>query len=400
MRNKSEFPKSVKVGSVVVKVYRIKHKTTKSGWAYSVAHIAQGGARKLTQFADLAQAMEEARLKAGQLAAGRIEGAEMSRSERDDLQAAREICGEVPLIAALQEWKRVRDLTNGNAIAAAETWAARSGVSYKRIKLSDAVNLFMKKKEADGVDMSCSYKKILPSLQEALGQRMLDSITSRDLGEWMVERYSHAVTRNTARKRVVTLWRWARKNGYLPRDAQTEAEQTDAARETDAEIGTITGQTFGELLRFFKTKHPEYLGPLILAGFCGLRRSEIHDQVWEDVNLDEKFIRVSKAKRNTPAKRLVPLCDAAVKWLRLCNEREGQLCANLAIDRIRSIARDAGFVLPENAFRHSYISHRVAQTGNVAEVSLEAGNSPRIIHKHYRGLFTKADGRAWFSIAP
>ena len=39
----------------------------------------------------------------------------------------------------------------------------------------------------------------------------------------------------------------------------------------------------------------------------------------------------------------------------------------------------AGFVWKHNALRHSFISYRVAQTQNVAQVALEAGNSPRVV---------------------
>jgi hypothetical protein len=43
-------------------------------------------------------------------------------------------------------------------------------------------------------------------------------------------------------------------------------------------------------------------------------------------------------------------------------------------------------------------SDPLAQTGNVAETALEAGNSPTIIFQHYRELFTKAEGEAWFNV--
>jgi integrase len=344
--------------------------------------------------------MEEGRIKVAQLAAGRIEAADMSRSDRDDLIAARELCGSVPLLSALEEWKKARGLAEGNLIAAAEAWASRNGTSYEDVSIELAVDQFISAKSRAGVDVSASYEKIFPSLKRALGERSMASVSSRELSAWMDERYPHPVTRNTARKRIVTLWRWCRKQGYLPREALTEAEQTDSVREEDATIGVINGKTYSALLGFFQKKHPEYLGALVIAGFCGLRRSEIHEQVWEDVFLDRKFVRVTAAKRNTPARRLVPLVPAAIKWLKLCPERKEELCANLAVDRLRSIARDEGFTLPENCFRHSFISHRIAQTGNVAETALESGNSPQIIFRHYRELFSKAEGEAWFRIRP
>ena len=45
-------------------------------------------------------------------------------------------------------------------------------------------------------------------------------------------------------------------------------------------------------------------------------------------------------------------------------------------------------------------SYRVAQVKNVAQVALEAGNSPKIIFSNYRELVKPADAEKWFSISP
>jgi integrase len=370
-----------------------------SGFAYVLGWTdATGPKRK--QFASEAEAEAEGRLKADQLAAGRIEGAEMGRSDRDELQAARKLVGDVPLLTALEEWAKIRTLTNGHALAAAEAWSARNSTTFERISVKAAVADFLAAKKRAGVDVAASYKKILPTLAAKFDARLIDTLSAKELEAWMHERYPHPVTFNTARKRFVSLWRWCRKQGHLPRDSQTEAEQTESAREPDTAIGVISAETFGKLLEHFRAKHPEYLAALIIAGFTGLRRSEIHEQTWENISLERKILRVTNAKRNTPARRLVPLSDAAIEWLMLCPDRKGEICTNFAIDRIRDIGRTAGFKLPENCFRHSCISHRVAQIGNVAETALESGNSPTIIFRNYRELFDKTEGEAWFSIRP
>lgn len=399
MRTPKSYPKTIKVGSVVVKVYRLRHATTADGWVYSVAWGTVEG-RKMKQFADEATAMEEARLKATQLASGRIEASDVSRSDRDELHAARKICGATPIIVALREWSRARDLTASNVVAAAEAWSARQGTAIQTVLVKEAVNAFMNAKEKAGVDVRASYKKVLPTLTVAFGERSFHTVTSRELSAWMDQRHPNPVTRNTVRKRIVTLWRWSRRQGFISRDAVSEAEQTDAVKEPKAKIGIIDRGTYTSLLRLFRNAHPEYLAALILAGFCGLRRSEIHGQSWEDIKTDRKFVRVTSAKKNTPAMRLVPLSNCAIHWLDLCVNRKGLVCGNIAMDRIRDIGRTAKFSLPDNCFRHSFISHRVAQTGNVAETALEAGNSPQIIFRHYRELVTKDEGQAWFEIAP
>ena len=54
----------------------------------------------------------------------------------------------------------------------------------------------------------------------------------------------------------------------------------------------------------------------------------------------------------------------------------------------------------KNALRHSFISYRVAEIQNVAQVALEAGNSPQIIFQHYRELVRLNEAKTWFAIEP
>ena len=61
---------------------------------------------------------------------------------------------------------------------------------------------------------------------------------------------------------------------------------------------------------------------------------------------------------------------------------------------------DWKFKWKHNALRHSFISYRVAEVKNVAEVALEAGNSPQMIFKHYRELVRPDAAKAWFAIVP
>src|ERR1035437_1973781 len=97
------FPMFVRRGSVRVGIYCVQDKTAAAGHVFTLAwHSA--GKRHTRQFTDFKDAHTEATLKADQLNAGRIEGASMSRGDRDDLQAARRLAGETPLIAAMKEW--------------------------------------------------------------------------------------------------------------------------------------------------------------------------------------------------------------------------------------------------------------------------------------------------------
>lgn len=64
------------------------------------------------------------------------------------------------------------------------------------------------------------------------------------------------------------------------------------------------------------------------------------------------------------------------------------------------VGGDGRFEWRHNALRHSFCSYRLADVKSAAQVSLEAGNSPRMIFQHYRELVTEKAAKAWFGITP
>jgi integrase len=153
-------------------------------------------------------------------------------------------------------------------------------------------------------------------------------------------------------------------------------------------------------LALIKKDAPGLLATLVIAGFCGLRRSELMAQRWADIDLKRGHMRVTKAKRRTPARRLVSLCPAAKAWLALCDQEGDLIGPGWASDHVRARLRDAQISCPENAFRHSFISYRCAATGNVDQTSQEAGNTPKVVFRHYRELVSPQQGKAWFGVKP
>ena len=394
----------------MVKVYRGVHKTTRGGFVYSLAWFDADGKRKVRQFAKEMDALDEASVIAGNLAAGKIDAAGMTREDRDLLVGVREVCGKTPPLAALQEWKKIRDLVGDDGVAAAEHWARKLSVKPKvSLSVNECAEAFIAAKNLAGFQGTRIYKAKLKPLVDLFSGRPIDSITAKEL-EGYLQRFGDAVTRNDYRKRAVALWRWARTKGHLPKESSLAIEETERAREKSRKIGIIDSKTFAAALEWVRKNQPEDLAALVLAGFCGIRSDEIHGkrndrdnrQKWEDVKLDRKFVTVSNVKENTPAWRIVPLCDAAVEWLRLCpGEHTGNVCRAAAMEQIRKGLLGAKFALPENCFRHSYISHRIAALdGNKPQVATEAGNSVGEIDRRYRVPLPKDEGLAWFEIRP
>ncbi len=408
MAKTPKFPVVIRDQSVAVKIYRVKARTTLDGWAYVVAWINAEG-RPTKSFSDFAKAQEFATSTAAQLAAGVASGQLASRADFVELAELRRLAAEGGLtpFAAMSEWLRGRQLVGTAIIEACAAHAARPVEGIARIKVRDAVTALIEAKDGAGKSGKRVYGSKLKYVADALGDQYFDTI---DVSGWskFLARFDDPVTRNDIRKRVVTLSRWAQRHGHLAEDARLAIEKTERAKEPHNPIGILSPHQFRDLLEFFRSKHPRHLAAVVVAGFCGVRTEEIHGkksnpqrrQRWEDVHIDRTFLSVTAAKENTPSSRVIHLCDAAVAWLRICPDQEGPICQINAIDRIRDIAKTNQMAIPPNAFRHSWITYRIALTGDKQATATEAGNSIKEIDRRYRVPKPKAEGESWFSIFP
>jgi integrase len=247
------------------------------------------------------------------------------------------------------------------------------------------------------------------------------------------------------RNSLQTLFNFAKARRYLPKD-HDELDAVGVAKDRDGEIEIYSPAELKEILACA----PEGLIPfLVLGAFAGIRHAEIQRLEWQDIRLTEDFIEIRAAKAKTASRRTIPILPNLKAWLAPRVQKGGPVCgyqnvSNVLQDLVRQINRqraerkeeeshkktklgkvngspsaavqlaaklmpskvrkilgeDGLFEWKRNGLRHSFISYRVADVQDVAKVSLEAGNSPQMIFKHYRELVTPKEAKAWFGIRP
>lgn len=392
-----EFPEVVRRGAVQVKIYLQRSKTTRSKVLYCVSWVGSRGVEHRYR-ADYAAAKTLALNQAERLRAGLQEGGRATENDLRELREAREKADALglPLLSALDELAAARRIAGTELVLACEAWVKRKGGKLDRLLVSEAVRRFVAERVQFGGGER-TYGPKFRVLQEALGERYLDSLTVQD---WLryLDRFENAVTKNDYRRRCVTLCLWARKRGHLPKDEVPSVVDTPLAKADRGEIGILSPETFGKVLELVRAERPKGLPALVLSGFCGLRAQEADAQRWEDIR--ETELNVSQAKSRTPRNRHVPLCAAATAWLEVCRSERGLAGSPGGLTATRSWLKRRGFVLPQNCFRHSWISYRIAQCGDKARVATEAGNSPEIIDSNYRRPVPAADAEDWFNLRP
>ena len=227
-------------------------------------------------------------------------------------------------------------------------------------------------------------------------------LTASDLEAWLDSIKARGRNRNNYRGSLTTLFSFARKRGYLPRNAPTEAEYITLATDRGNPIRIYTPEQIGEILHFL----PDRWVPFAAIGaFAGLRAAEIHRLDWKDVNLDEGHIVVDRHKDKTGRRRIVPILPNLKAWLLPHAHKEGWVCPHYSHDSTLLIEfskafKETGIVSVHNGFRHSYASHRLAVIKSADGVALEMNTSPRKLFQNYRELVTEKVALEYFDVFP
>ena len=219
-------------------------------------------------------------------------------------------------------------------------------------------------------------------------------------------------TQNNIRRLISTLFKFAIKRGYLPKDN----DEISGVEKATVDSGEIEVFSPAELQKLFtacltpvkergKWRTREEMIPyLAVAAFCGLRAAEITRLDWSEIHLTgaEKFVEVTAGKAKTASRRTIPISDNCAAWLERYSKPSGPVIDLSRADKqlFLYLAAKSGVPWKHNGLRHSFISYRLAILKDVGQVSLEAGNSPSMVFKHYRQLVRESESQEWFNIQP
>jgi integrase len=237
-------------------------------------------------------------------------------------------------------------------------------------------------------------------------------VTSSDLQEWLRSlkkedakgnNYPLAPkTRNHYRNALVQLFNFARDNAYLPKGLPTDAESLKSLKVTPSENEIFIVE---EMILLLQKAPDDLVVPMAIKAFSGVRTEEMVKLHWEHIDWAGKHIKLPASVTKTTQRRLIPLSENLIKWIGPHRQERGRICVRWKRPQalVQAFERHGsrnGIDVGGNKFRNSYISYRVALTKDVQRVSLESGNSPRVIQREYLELVTETEALKWFGIVP
>ena len=421
------FPVTIRHRSSKAKIYAPAGK-----FAYYRVAYATAGKRKMQTFAAYSDAKTAAERIVRELANGSQAAALTATQSRDALAAFERLQGfyqasgrRVSLLAAVSEFVEAAGKLHGRTLNEAVTGYLGTVASVTRKDIGEAVTEFLQSEELRTKAKAGQRAQLSPKYAYTRAIRLrkfagtfpgtavcdlskehldafigsLDKLTTKT-GKGRAA--GSAKSRNHYRATVRQFLQWAVRKDYLaPTHRLNEA---DAMRPEHANTADVEFYTPGELAALLKNADETLRPAIAIGGLAGLRTAELLRLDWADVWRVPGHIEITAGKSKTRARRLVEICAALQAWLepyrprtagkfwpgeeRTFLEHYGELCETAKVPR------------KTNGLRHAFCTYHFAAHANENMTAAQAGNSPAMIHAHYKGLATKADAEKWFNVNP
>jgi integrase len=388
-------------GAVTLKVYQVNRGERT---IFSVSD-REHGRRRLRQFGRLEKALGWAATRAKELDRGKNPSVTLSNVEGAIYERAKKLLAPTgrAIDQVASEYAEVRAILGDEAsLKDAAIFFAERRLNISQRSVPEIVEELLRERSHKSVAYVRDIRQRLRRFAKSM-TGPISSVTRGDLTAWLRAQGGSPRNHDNFRQALVTLFRFAQRQGYLP-DGKTEAEKTEAKDSgDDGEIGIFTPD---EMRRLLVAARPDVRPFLVLGAFAGIRTAEIKRLDWSEINFDTSYIEIKKAKAKTRGRRLIKMQPNLVEWLKHDRKTSGPVTllarpektASEVVCRATKAPEQPAVVWKRNGLRHSYCTYRMAVVQNEHIVSSEMGNSPAMVHKNYRELATLESGLEWFSV--
>lgn len=338
---------------------------------------------------------------------------------------------------SLGEQKTAEEIVNGSGISLIE--AARSVVSAQAklqplgATLSEAVDYYVSSHEGRPITVAALIDEYLTvktrdtglhhvrSIRSRLkhhfakdfGDRSVGTIKAEELNRWIASLPVASRTRANYYSALVSLFEFAKDNGYLPKGKPSEMQLIRRPRAGRPRIEVLTPEELAQLIKMALRSKSRALPALLIQCLSGVRHEEVQqsdpkkDRLrWSDVWLDQTSpeIHVRSEVSKIGKERFIPLHPSLIGWLRKLHLKGNvPVYAWNALGKdYAAICRQSGVRWKKNGPRKSFTTYDAALTRSLETTSKAAGNSPGMIRRFYKKELSQVGQVAleWFSLAP
>ena len=231
------------------------------------------------------------------------------------------------------------------------------------------------------------------------GDRHFAEILPDEVNDWIYKTAESQVNRGNYRRKIKELFTLAIRKGWAT------VNVVDATDIPEAEESTPVALTATQTKTLLENANKYGLLPYVaLKTFCGLRTAEIMDLTWDKVQVENGCIVIEPEVSKTRSRRIVELNGTALGWLKLLGQipKEGHIVDAVNFrKRFNALTEKAEIIpWPNNALRHNFGSYHLAFYGDENKTAMQMGNSPAMVHRHYKALVTARQAMEYWALKP
>jgi integrase len=413
-----KFPVKVTFRKAEAKIYG-----KSAGYSFYRLCYYAGGKRHIRSFSTYSEARQEAEAKVKEIANGSQsialtpKEATAALSIRDALDAYRRETGRsfTALEAVTGYLDAIKQLPPGCGLTESVKSFTRTLATVKPKLISDAVEEFLavRKPKAQSVDGKRAQLSPVYAMHiETWLREFAATFPGHHLGDLNRDFLAKYLgnfaglspkSRNDRRAAVAMLLRWCARQDYLPQTHRLF--EADAMQKEQLDTAATDFYRPAEFRALLESAEGSMRAVIALQGLAGLRLEEALRLTWENVFSIPGHVEITAQNAKTRRRRLIEICPALAAWLEPFRGLEGRVWSQTATLNgfVSAFSRLRGpLKIPSrrNGLRHGFCSFHFALHSNENLTAAQAGNSPAMIHAHYKGLATKAEAEKWFSVKP
>lgn len=238
------------------------------------------------------------------------------------------------------------------------------------------------------VAAKCAFR----SLGKMIGAKAIQSVASDDISAWLSSHAEWSMkTKLNNYKQASSLFNWCVKTNRLQRNPCVGVEQPKVPFKG---VSILSVTDIKNILWAIQKNDPALIGFVALVLFGGLRVTESARCVAG--NLVGGVIDLGGAQTKLNLRRCVKISPQIAAWLAVPGVEIG---GKKLHQRMNAMANMAGVKLTKNCLRHSFCSYSYPLVG-AAATARAANNSETMLSRHYLGLVTDEDAKAFAEIFP
>lgn len=292
----------------------------------------------------------------------------------------------------------------GLSLTDAAKRAVAGTISQDRLTVSQVARRFLDDRANAGLRERTVewYDHLCGKICAKIGERKIDAVTRAEMLELVAGYSKSAGTRASVARALRAIWNWAaaQEPPLVGKNVATSLPTTSPSSQGDAAFLTV--DECASIMR----NAGKYRSGLALLLFAGVRPEELAGRskgtlTWRSINVAEKQIRIPGDLSKTGKPRInEELPEAVWRWLKPLAAKK-PIIETRTQQLIRHAQRSIGREWPFDATRHTFGTYALALTNDAGKVSHWLGHegSTGVIHRHYRGLATKAQAEQFFALS-